>query len=180
MIVISYSYFITEYYGVQIRCLLRLIFWSVLFLHGEMSPSCCSIDENSKSVEVGFFWCCCFCGVSWFCCGFFCEGGSWGSFFVCLFFWFFFPELCYSVQCTHSPLLFSHLWSGKCCSLSSTTHTCPLTSDAQWRLFCKKPILDIKAEFMCGLPSHLLSPNAGVSFEVIAFHLWPMYCKSDH
>lgn len=52
----------------------------------EMSPSCCSIDENSKWVEVGFFWCCCFCGVSWFCCGVFCEGGSWGTFFVWLFF----------------------------------------------------------------------------------------------
>lgn len=146
----------------------------------EMSPSCCSIDENSKWVEVGFFGAVVFVVWVGFAVGFFVRVVLGGAFLFGYFFDFFFPELCYSIQCTHSPLLFSHLWSGKCCSLSSTTHTCPLTSDAQWRLFWKKPILDIKAEFMCGLPSHLLSPNAGVSFEVVAFHLWPMYCKSDH
>lgn len=161
----------------QIRCLLRLIFWSVLsVLWGNKSQAAVEKMETANGLSWDFFGC--FCGVSGFCCGLFCHVLGWARvFFVSSFFWLFFSPrpLLFNTHIPHScsPI------DGQANAVLVTTHSGPLTSDAQWRLFWKKPILDIKAEFMCGLPSYLLSPNAGVSFEVATFHD-QCIAKSDH
>lgn len=126
-----------------------------------------AVVKMETANELGFFWCCCFCGVSGFC-WLFCQSGSWVSWgLFCLFgnFLNFFFQTSV-IQYTHSPLPFSHQAN----AVLVTTHTRPLTSDAHWRLFWKKRVLDIKAEFMCGLPSYLLSPSTGVSFDVATFY----------
>lgn len=111
------------------RCFLKLIFWSVLFLNGETSPTCCRIAANSKWVEVGFFVAVGFvmyAGLLVFCLVGFSVGGDREGFvhLFCLVF-IFFQISAILFHTTFPHHCFSHLCLSKCYSLSSATHTCP-------------------------------------------------------